>query len=100
MDKPGLIPEEIVREVLETCNMLTVLNAFIPLKADGKLWKGPCPFHQGDEWSLAVHEARQLFHCATCGVSGNMLYFVMRYTRWSFPRVVKWLYEMKYLTES
>jgi DNA primase len=48
-----------------------------------------CPFHEEKTASFAVSPDRGLFHCFGCGVSGDVIGFVMRYDRVSFPEAVR-----------
>jgi len=49
-----------------------------------------CPFHRPDDTpSCCVTESKGLFHCFGCGVAGDVIGFVMRYDRVSFPEAVR-----------
>jgi len=49
-----------------------------------------CPFHQPDKTpSFVVTPHRGLFHCFGCGVGGDVIGFLVRYDRVSFPEAVR-----------
>ncbi len=50
-----------------------------------------CPFHSEKTPSFVVTPARRLFHCFGCGVGGDVIGFVVRHDRLSFPDAVRLL---------
>jgi DNA primase len=50
-----------------------------------------CPFHSETTPSFVVTPGRELFHCFGCGVAGDVLGFLVRYDRLSFPEAVRTL---------
>lgn len=87
----GLIPEEIVREVLDRADIVDVILSYVPLKRAGQNFKAPCPFHNEKTPSFVVNPQKQIFHCFGCGVGGNAISFVMQKERVSFPEAVRQL---------
>lgn len=63
------------------------------LRRIGRQLYALCPFHQERTPSFAVSSERGLFHCFGCGVSGDVIGFVMRYDGVSFPEAVRKLSE-------
>jgi len=67
-----------------------ILDRGIELETRGRHLFARCPFHRPDNTpSFVVTEAKGLFHCFGCGVAGDVIGFVMRYDRLSFPEAVK-----------
>ena len=81
----GLIPENILEEILSRVDIVEVISAYIPLKRAGRNFKACCPFHQEKTPSFMVSPDRQIYHCFGCGESGNAFKFLMRYERMEFP---------------
>src|SRR5437016_3498830 len=65
----------------------------IKLKRIGQQLFALCPFHEERSASLAVSPERGLFHCFGCDAGGDVIGFVMRFDRVSFPEAVRVLEE-------
>jgi DNA primase len=85
----GLIPEEIIAQVIGRCDIVEIISSYVPLKRAGRNFKGNCPFHQEKTPSFVVNPDKQIFHCFGCGVGGNVVSFVMRLDRLEFPEAVR-----------
>jgi DNA primase len=88
---PGLIPENILEEILGRVDIVEVVGGVIPLKRAGRNFKACCPFHQEKSPSFMVSPDRQIYHCFGCGESGNAFKFLMRHERMEFPEAVEML---------
>src|ERR1700686_4737882 len=51
-------------------------------------WTGLCPFHQEKTPSFSVNQTRQFYKCFGCGVSGDVLKFVMEMDGLTFPETL------------
>ncbi|MCK5260333.1 MAG: DNA primase, partial [Candidatus Omnitrophica bacterium] len=87
----GLIPDEIIAQVIDHSDIVEVISAYVPLKKAGRNFKGPCPFHHEKTPSFIVNPAKQIFHCFGCHVGGNVIGFVMKQDRLEFPEAVRLL---------
>jgi DNA primase len=85
----GLIPENILEEILSRVDIVEVISAYMPLKRAGRNFKAACPFHQEKTPSFMVSPDRQIYHCFGCGESGNAFKFLMRYERMEFPEAAE-----------
>lgn len=88
---PGLIPENILEDILGRIDIVEVISGYIPLKRAGRNFKACCPFHQEKTPSFMVSADRQIYHCFGCGESGNAFKFLMRHERLEFPEAVELL---------
>ncbi|MFH0855222.1 MAG: DNA primase [Candidatus Omnitrophota bacterium] len=88
---PGMIPENILDEVLSRVDIVEVISSCIPLKRVGRNFKACCPFHHEKTPSFMVSPERQIYHCFGCGESGNAFKFLMRHERMDFPEAVEFL---------
>ncbi len=87
----GLIPENILDDILARVNIVEVISGYIPLKRAGRNFKACCPFHHEKTASFVVSPERQIYNCFGCGESGNAFKFLMRYERMDFPEAVETL---------
>jgi DNA primase len=87
----GLIPEEIIAQVVDRCDIVELIASYVPLKRAGRNFKGNCPFHNEKTPSFIVNPDKQIFHCFGCGVGGNAVSFVMKHDRLAFPEAVRLL---------
>lgn len=63
-----------------------LLRCYLPaLKPQGRQWVTHCPFHDDAIPSFVVSPEKGVFHCHGCKVGGDMLTFVQRFKRLSFP---------------
>lgn len=85
----GLIPQDIIDEVLVRVDIVEIINEYVPLKREGKNFKGLCPFHHEKTPSFVVSTEKQIFHCFGCGEGGNVFGFIMKIERLTFPEAVK-----------
>lgn len=85
----GLIPDNILDDILSRINIVELISNYVPLKKAGRNFKASCPFHHEKTPSFMVSPDRQIFHCFGCGESGNAFKFLMRYERLEFLEAVE-----------
>ncbi len=85
----GLIPENILEDILSRVDIVEVISGYLPLKRAGRNFRACCPFHHEKTPSFMVSSERQIYHCFGCGESGNAFKFLMRYERMDFPEAVE-----------
>ena len=73
----GYIPQEVLDEIVARCDIVSVINEYVPLKRRGSNYQGLCPFHNEKTPSFSVSPSKQIFHCFGCGKGGNVFRFVM-----------------------
>lgn len=86
---PGLIPENILDDILSRIDIVELISSYIPLKRTGRNFKACCPFHHEKTPSFIVSPDRQIYNCFGCGESGNAFKFLMRYEQMDFPEAVE-----------
>lgn len=87
----GLIPEEIIAQVIDRCDIVEVVGEYVALKKTGRNFKACCPFHNEKTPSFVVNRDKQIFHCFGCGVGGNVISFVMSHDHLDFPSAARYL---------
>ncbi|MDH3590287.1 MAG: CHC2 zinc finger domain-containing protein, partial [Planctomycetota bacterium] len=82
------IPQEVIRSVQDSVDVVDVISEFVSLKRTGNSFKGLCPFHEEKTPSFHVFPATGTFKCFGCGEHGRAIDFLMRHTRATFREVV------------
>lgn len=86
-----MIDRNTIDRILDTAQIVDVIQDFIPLKKFGTNYKGLCPFHHEKTPSFSVSPARGIYKCFGCGKAGNSLNFVMEHENLSFVEGLKYL---------
>ncbi len=87
----GLIPEDIINQILDRVDIVEIISGYIPLKRAGRNFKANCPFHHEKTPSFMVNPDKQIYHCFGCGVGGNAVNFIMRQEKMEFPEAIEML---------
>lgn len=87
----GLIPENILEDILSRVDIVELIAGYIPLKKAGRNFRANCPFHHEKTPSFMVSPDRQIYHCFGCAESGNAFKFLMRYERLEFREAAEML---------
>jgi DNA primase len=85
----GIIPQELLDDILNKIDIVEVISGYIPLKRAGRNFRALCPFHQEKTPSFMVSPDRQIYHCFGCNSGGNSFNFLMKYERLEFPEAVE-----------
>jgi DNA primase len=81
-------------QLKSSVDIVKVIQEYVRLKKSGvSRWTGLCPFHSEKTPSFSVHAGHQFYKCFGCGVSGDVLKFVMEFEHVSFPEAMKLLAE-------
>ncbi len=84
--------QDFVEEVREKNDIVEVISEYAKLKRVGNRYAALCPFHNDKKSpSLSVAADKQLFHCFGCGVSGNVINFIMQIENLDFYDALKYL---------
>ncbi len=84
--------QDFVEEVREKNDIVEVISEYAKLKRVGNRYAALCPFHNDKKSpSLSVAPDKQLFHCFGCGVSGNVINFIMQIENLEFYDALKYL---------
>jgi DNA primase len=87
----GLIAEDIIREVTDRADIVEIVGEYVPLKKAGRNFKGLSPFNNEKTPSFIVSPDKQIFHCFSSGVGGNVVSFIMKMERLNFPEAIRFL---------
>jgi DNA primase len=84
-----VIPDEVVEQVREAADIVSIIGEYVPLKKTGSDFRGPCPFHQGTKRNFTVVHAKRMYHCFVCGESGDVFTFLNKRLGVEWPEAVK-----------
>ena len=87
----GLIPKETVDQIMQTADIVEVVNEYVQLKRKGTTYTACCPFHNEKTPSFYVTPARGIFKCFGCGKAGDAVRFVMEIDGISYPEALRHL---------
>jgi DNA primase len=85
----GRIPENVVSEIRDRADIVSVVGRHVTLKKVGSRFWGLCPFHDEKTASFQVHADKQIFYCFGCGAGGDVFAFRMRMEGLDFPDVLR-----------
>lgn len=86
-----IIDRDTVQKILDSAQILDVVQDFMSLKRRGTNYIGCCPFHNEKTPSLSVSPAKNIFKCFGCGASGSPVTFVMKHENMTYPEALKYL---------
>ena len=82
------ISKEQLDKVRTKCNIIEVINEYIPLNKKGRNYYCVCPFHKDNSPSMSISEEKQIYKCFVCGATGNVFTFMKDYNNISFEEAV------------
>ncbi len=85
------IPEETVRQIQQTADIVDVVGDYVSLKKRGVNLIACCPFHNEKTPSFNVNPVRGIYKCFGCGKAGDSVKFVMDIEGISFPEALRHL---------
>lgn len=81
----GSIPQDFIREIVDTTDIVSLIDGYLPLKRKGKDHWGICPFcDDGKNPSFSVSEQKQFFYCFKCRATGNVIGFLQSHQGFDF----------------
>ncbi len=86
--KENRISADVISEVKQRADIVTVISEHIALRKRGKDYMGLCPFHEEKSPSFSVSPTKQLYYCFGCNTGGDAIKFLMEIGRNSFEEVV------------
>lgn len=80
---------DVIAQIKQANDIVEVVREYLPLRRQGRTYKGLCPFHDDHHPSLDVDPVRQRFRCWACGKYGDVITFVQERERCSFREAVE-----------
>ena len=87
----GLIPDDVISEIRDRADIVTVIGQHVQLRKAGHNHKGLCPFHNERSPSFNVNSDKQFFYCFGCHKKGDVFTFIMEYEGKSFTEAAETL---------
>lgn len=78
-------------KVLQSTDIVEVIQEHVSLRRQGKEFVGLCPFHPDHKPSLQVSPKKQIFKCFACGAGGDAIKFVQLKERTGFSEALEML---------
>ena len=85
---------DFVEQLKSSVDIVSVVGEYVRLRRSGaNRYMGLCPFHNEKSPSFTVHVVHQFYKCFSCGVSGDVIKFVMEKEGLTFYEALKSLAE-------
>jgi len=88
---PYKLSSDVVDRIIDSNNIVDLIEGYLPLKKAGANYNTNCPFHKEKTPSFVVSPQKQIYHCFGCGESGNVLNFLMKYKNYTFVEAAEFL---------
>ncbi len=72
-------------------DIVSVVSAYVPLRAKGRNLWGLCPFHNEKTPSFSVSPDKQMYYCFGCGAGGGTVQFVMDMEHLPYSEAINFL---------
>ncbi|KXK02499.1 MAG: DNA primase [Chlorobi bacterium OLB4] len=83
------ISEEKINEIAQANDIVEVISSYTRVKNSGKSYLAICPFHQDKNPSMSISQEKRVYHCFSCGASGNLFKFVQNIEKITFMDAVE-----------
>ncbi|HNQ69156.1 MAG TPA: DNA primase [Bacteroidales bacterium] len=80
-----------IDRIIDSAQIVDVIQDFVSLKRRGANFLGLCPFHNEKTPSFTVSPSKGIFKCFGCGKGGNAVNFIMEHEHLSYPEALKYL---------
>ena len=84
-----MIPDDVIEQVRESADLVSVIGEYVELKRTGSDFRGPCPFHGGTHRNFAVIPKKGMFYCFVCHEAGDVFTFFMKKLGMDYPTAVR-----------
>jgi DNA primase len=70
--------QDVKEQVRQATDIVDLVTAYLPLRHQGRMYVGLCPWHDDSRPSLQVNPERQSWKCWVCDLGGDVFSFVMQ----------------------
>jgi DNA primase len=85
----SMIPDEIVEQVRDSADLVSIIGATVELKRTGSDYRGACPFHGGQHRNFAVIPRKNRYYCFVCKAAGDVFSWYMNRVGLDYPSAVR-----------
>lgn len=89
----ALISKQSLETLKEKVDLVEIISSFMKLTRSGSHFKGLCPFHNEKTPSFSLSQGDKHYHCFGCGAHGDVIAFLMEYSKMSFNDALNYLSE-------
>lgn len=86
-----MIDHNTIEHILDSSNIIDVIQEFVSLRKRGINFLGLCPFHDEKTPSFTVSQTKNIYKCFGCGKAGNVVNFLMEHEKLSYPDALRYL---------
>ncbi len=86
-----MIDQATIGKIIDTADIVEVIQEFVSLKKRGVNYIGLCPFHNEKKPSFTVSQAKGIYKCFGCDKGGNVVNFIMQHESLTYPEALKYL---------
>jgi len=86
-----VIDQSTVQKIIDSAQILEIVQDFVSLKKRGVNYLGNCPFHNEKTPSFTVSPAKGIYKCFGCGKAGNSISFIMEHEQLTYPEALKYV---------
>ncbi len=79
---------DLKEQVRQAIDIVDLVGKYVPLRRQGRIYVGLCPWHDDTRPSLQVNPERQSWRCWVCAIGGDVFSFVMKMDGVSFPEAL------------
>jgi DNA primase len=86
-----MIDASTVDRIMDSADIVEVVQEFVSLKRRGVNYLGNCPFHNEKTPSFTVSPAKQIYKCFGCGKGGGSVNFIMEHEHLTYVDSLRYL---------
>ena len=86
-----MIDRVTIERIMDSVEIVDVIQDFVTLKKRGVNYVGLCPFHNEKTPSFTVSPSKGIYKCFGCGSGGNAVNFIIEHEHLSYPEALKFL---------
>ncbi len=81
-------------QIRDAIDIVDLVERYVPLRRQGGLFVGKCPWHDDSHPSMQVNPTRQTFKCWVCNIGGDVFSFIMKIENCDFKEGMQILADM------
>lgn len=85
---PFIATQDAKEQIRQSIDIVKLIGSSIPLRRQGHMYVGQCPWHDDSRPSLHVNPDRQSWKCWVCDIGGDIFSFVMQRERVDFKEAL------------
>ena len=85
------LDQDVKEQVRQATDIVDLVGRYLPLRRQGRIYVGTCPWHDDSRPSLQVNPERQSWKCWVCDIGGDVFSFIMQHERIGFREALELL---------